>query len=153
MIKHIRIDERLVHGQVASFWSNSLRATRIMVVNNHANGDEFTKQMLRMATPTTMKLSVLTTEKAVDRIKNNQYEADVVLMVIKCVKDAYELYMAGYEMEAINIGNISKKDENPNEIYKGIYLNAEDQEYIDKLKEKGVKVTVQQTPQDGIIIL
>ncbi len=148
-IKHIRIDERLIHGQVAGAWSNTIGVNRIMVVNNEANRDDFTKQMLRMATPSALALSVLTYEKAVDRIKNGQYDKDKVLMVIKSISDALELYESGYEFDTVNIGNISAKDQNE-ALVKGVYINEADQEAIDKLKEKGVKVTVQMTPQDPV---
>lgn len=151
-IKHIRVDERLVHGQVASAWCNTVGASRIMVVNNQANGDDFVKKMLRMATPAQINLSVLTYEKAIDRIGNGQYDGEVVMMVIKSISDALELYNLGYQFTDINIGNCSSKD-NKTPLVKGVYINQADQEAIDALKKLGVKVTVQMTPADSIITL
>lgn len=151
-IVHIRIDERLVHGQVASAWSNTLQANRIMVVNDAANADDFTKKMLRMATPSQTALSVLTYEKAIDRIDKGQYNSDRVLMVLKSIHDANVLYDKGFTFDTVNIGNCSSKD-NKQSIATGIYINKEDQIAIDALKQKGVKVTVQMTPADNPITI
>lgn len=151
-IVHIRIDERLVHGQVASAWSNTLQANRIMVVNDDANSDDFQKKMLRMATPAQISLSVLSFEKTINRINEGQYDKDKVFMVIKSLTDAKELYDRGYVFDKVNIGNVSAKD-NKQALTKGIYINKEDQEAIDYLKTKGVNLTVQMTPSDSIIDL
>ncbi len=149
MIKHIRIDERLIHGQVATMWCNYLAVDRIMVVNDKANGSEFEKKMLRMATPTTIQLSVLTIEKAIDRIQNGQYDNEVVLMIIKSTKDALAMHENGYEFSSLNIGNISKKDDNPIQIFNGVYLNEVDQKVIKRLKEKNVEISSRMVPNDS----
>lgn len=151
-IKHIRVDERLVHGQVASAWSNTVQANRIMVINDAANADDFTKKMLRMATPSQIGLSVLTVQKAIDRVEAGQYDNDNVMVVFKSIADALDAYKQGFKFEKINIGNCSSKD-NREPITKGIYINSEDQLAIDKLKAEGVAITVQMTPADGIIKL
>ncbi|MFV0498425.1 MAG: PTS sugar transporter subunit IIB [Bacilli bacterium] len=151
-IRHIRVDERLVHGQVASAWSNTVEANRIMVINDAANGDEFAKKMLRMATPSQIALSVLTIEKAITRIGAGQYDNDRVLVIFKSISDALEARNQGFKFEKINIGNSSSKD-TQTPIAKGIYINSEDQKAIDELKSQGVKVTVQMTPADGTIKL
>lgn len=50
-IIHTRIDDRLIHGQVATMWTNQLGATRIMVVDDKAANDDIMKMSLKMATP------------------------------------------------------------------------------------------------------
>ena len=47
MIKFIRIDHRLLHGQVVFSWSKSLQINRILVVNDEAANDEFKKNVFR----------------------------------------------------------------------------------------------------------
>ena len=51
MIKALRIDHRLVHGQVAFTWTHFLAATRIIVIDDKAAADEFQKMALNMAKP------------------------------------------------------------------------------------------------------
>ena len=61
MIVNVRIDERLIHGQVATMWTNHLKVNRIMVVDNVVVKNEMEKDVLKMAKPNSVKLSILTT--------------------------------------------------------------------------------------------
>ncbi|HBC4461370.1 TPA: PTS sugar transporter subunit IIB, partial [Enterococcus faecalis] len=58
-IVNTRIDERLIHGQVAGIWSTSLSTQRIIVANDEAATDPLQKSSLRMAAPSSMRLSGL----------------------------------------------------------------------------------------------
>ena len=51
MIKAVRIDHRLVHGQVAFSWTHYLGATRIIVIDDKAASDDFQKMALKMSKP------------------------------------------------------------------------------------------------------
>lgn len=149
MIKHIRIDDRLVHGQVATAWINTLSVNRVMVVHDASNSDETQKKLLRMATPTPVQLSVLTVEKAVDRISKGQYDQDSVLMIVKNTEDALRLYQSGYSFQEINIGNLPKR-QNAKELVTGIFVDEKDQENLNCLMELGVNVTAQQIPSGKV---
>ena len=90
-IVHVRIDDRLIHGQVAMIWTNSLSATRIMVVDNDASNSDLIKMSLKLATPTSVSLSVLTIEKAAARILTGAYDGQRVLLVIRSPENLLKL--------------------------------------------------------------
>ena len=50
-IIHVRIDDRMIHGQVATQWTNQLSANRIMVINNEVANDDVKKAVVRLAAP------------------------------------------------------------------------------------------------------
>lgn len=149
-IAHIRIDERLVHGQVASVWVNTIGANRIMVINDIANQDAFQKQMLRMATPSGISLSVLTVEKAIDRVKSGNYDNEKVLVILKDTETAVRLLENGFEMNSINIGNISNKGDGK-EVFKGVFLSKDDTINLDKLIDNNIEITIQTIPSQNIV--
>lgn len=60
----IRIDERLIHGQVATLWQGAWNCNRIMVIDSKSANDPILKSVLKIACPTGVKLSVLEAEKA-----------------------------------------------------------------------------------------
>ena len=109
MIVNVRIDERLIHGQVATMWTNHLKATRIMVVDNEVVKNEMEKEVLKMAKPNSVKLSILTTKGASMRINNGQYDAEKVFLIVKNPKTLVELTDNGVVLEEINVGNMSAK--------------------------------------------
>lgn len=65
MIKSIRLDERLIHGQVATKWSRVLGVNRIIVANDEAASNEVMQKSLMMAAPSTCKVAIVPVEKAV----------------------------------------------------------------------------------------
>ena len=72
-IIHIRIDDRLIHGQVATQWTNDLGATRIMAINDEVATNPTLKTVLRMAAPPNVSTSIITRETAVTNIKAGKY--------------------------------------------------------------------------------
>ena len=102
MIKHMRIDERLIHGQVASVWTNFLGCSRIIVANDEAPKSEMQIAALKLACPTGVKLSILSVDKAAANILSGKYDEDKVFLITRNVPDAKRLVDAGAKLaEAI----------------------------------------------------
>ncbi len=147
-IIHVRIDDRLIHGQVAVVWTNTLQASRIMVVNNNAAGDDMQKSILKMATPPGAKLSVLSVDKAVDRIKEGRYDSDRVFMILKNPSDVLELIKRGIDIKEVNVGNMANKG-GTTQIKKSISISEEDLKAFLELNKMGVKLTARMIPNEG----
>ena len=111
MIVGVRIDFRLIHGQVANLWANTEQVTRFMVVDDEVSQDATQKQVLRMATPASCKLSVLPVEKAAEIIKAGKYDAQRLFIVAKKPETLLRLIRAGVELTEINVGNMTATDE------------------------------------------
>lgn len=80
---NVRIDERLIHGQVATMWTNRLQLTRLMVVDNQVVKSSIQKTALKTACPANVHLSILTSKGAAKRIKSHQYDGQRVLLLVK----------------------------------------------------------------------
>ena len=63
-ITAVRLDERLIHGQVAAVWTRTMQITRIMVIDDEIIHDEIGKIALKSAVPVGVKLSILSVESA-----------------------------------------------------------------------------------------
>lgn len=146
-IIHIRIDDRLIHGQVAAFWCNSLRANRIMVANDVVANDDMQKSVLRMVAPTGVSTSIITKEVAARNIKAGKYEAERVLLILKSPKDALDLIELGVDIKSINVGNMAHHD-GTIQIKRSINVTKEDIESFNKLYEKGVELTSIMVPDE-----
>ena len=70
MIKLLRVDYRLVHGQVATSWSRHIGADCILVANDEVAKDEMRQSMLRLSKPQGMKLVIKSIEDSVKSIKS-----------------------------------------------------------------------------------
>lgn len=146
-ILNIRIDERLIHGQVATVWTNQLNITRILVIDDLAAVDDIQKIALKMACPSSSRLSILNAERAVQRLNENAYDKDRLMIIMRGPATARKVLDLGYFMPTINVGNISNKI-GSTRIKHTVCVTPQEAEDFRYIESKGVKVTIQMLPQD-----
>ncbi|MDF7683573.1 PTS sugar transporter subunit IIB [Lactobacillus sp. ESL0679] len=140
-----RIDERLVHGQVANLWTPKLQVERIIVLDEAAAKDDIQKSGLRMATPMTTRLSVLPVEVAADHLKKDRYGNQRLFLVAKRPEKFLDLLNQGIKLDMINVGNMSKRD-GTTELTKQVNINEEDAKLFKQIADQGVKLIAQVNP-------
>lgn len=97
MIKGLRVDHRLVHGQVAFTWTHFYAATRIIVIDDKSATDEFQKMALNMAKPAGCKLNIFTVEKALSKMPK-----------VETLNDSVSLYLDVHMMLLVLLKVIQK---------------------------------------------
>lgn len=147
-IVHARVDERLIHGQVAMVWTNTVGATRIVVVNDAAVKDEMVIAGLKMAKPAGVKLSILSVKRAVEKFAENVYDGEKVFLITKNIADMTELVKGGLEIPAVNVGNVAGR-EGSRPIKKSVELTDGDIAQIKEIIGKGIPVTAQMIPNES----
>lgn len=151
-IIHIRIDDRLIHGQVATRWSTGLGVGRIMVANDAVAADDMQKGILRMVAPPGIATSIISKEKAATNILAGKYATQKVLMVLKNPMDALDLMDKGLEIKEINVGNMAKR-EGTVQIKKSISITEEEYKAFKELLNRGVKLTARMVPDEADVLL
>lgn len=146
-IVHVRIDDRLIHGQVATMWTNSLGVTRIMVVDDAAAADDVLKMSLKLACPNGVALSVLPVEKAAARIISGAYEGQRVFLIIKSPATLIRLTDAGVPIRQVNVGNLTYT-EGKIKIANTVALTAGEVRDFKRLDQMGVHLTLQLIPSN-----
>ncbi|ALS38763.1 PTS mannose transporter subunit IIAB [Enterococcus rotai] len=145
-----RIDERLIHGQVAGIWSTSLDTQRIIVANDEAASDPLQKSSLRMAAPTSMRLSVLPIAEAAENICAGKYGKQRLFLLFKNPADVLRFIEAGGPIDTVNVGNMSYK-EGAREVTKSIQVLENEESIFEAIASKGINVTAQLVPNDPAI--
>ncbi|HFC9331615.1 TPA: PTS mannose/fructose/sorbose transporter subunit IIAB [Enterococcus faecium] len=149
-IVNVRMDERLIHGQVAGIWAPSLHTQRIMVINDEAAADTLQKSSLRMAAPTSMRLSVLPVESAAKNIRSGKYGKQRLFLVFKNPTDVLRYLKAGGKLTHVNVGNMSYK-EGSKDITKSIKVLDEEIDVFESIAAMDINVTAQLVPNDPVI--
>lgn len=147
VIIHARVDERLIHGQIAMVWTNTVGATRIVVANDEALKDEMVLSGLKMAKPAGVRLSIATVKRAAQRLKENAYAGERIFVITKNIADMAELIRQGVEIGKVNVGNVAKREGSRN-IKKSVNLTDQDIADIREMIEKGHPVTAQMIPNE-----
>ncbi|MFV0479150.1 MAG: PTS system mannose/fructose/N-acetylgalactosamine-transporter subunit IIB [Anaerorhabdus sp.] len=148
-IVHTRVDERLIHGQVAMVWTNTVGATRIAVVNDEAVKDEMIIAALKIAKPAGVKLSILSKERAIAKFNAGEFNDDKVFLITKNIADALYLVKNGLsELKEVNVGNVAKR-EGAVSIKQSVHVTDQDIKDLHEMIENGVKVTAQMVPNES----
>ena len=148
MIKLIRIDDRLVHGQVAMTWVPALGIDCLLVANDKVAKDEFLKMTLGLAKPANAKLLIKSVKDAVAYLTDEKNKNLKVLLLVNNVKDAHTLAGELSEIKSINFGGLRAKD-GAKLISKAVAVNDSDITLIKELAAKGVELEIRQVPTDS----
>ena len=106
MVKLVRVDERLVHGQVAFAWTNSLAADCIFVVNDAVSKDKLRATSLKLAAPAGVKFVAKSVDDAIAALKSGKTDKYKLFIVVDNTADALRLEAVDH----INLGNMKVKD-------------------------------------------
>lgn len=146
-IVNFRLDERLIHGQVATYWTRTLKVTRIMIVDDDIINDEIGKNALKAAVPAGIKLSIMTAENASKRLNDGVYSGQRVFLIVKRPDTITKLLERKVKVKEVNIGNMGVK-EGRKQIKKSVYCTDEELQTILSIEKSGVQVYAQMVPND-----
>ena len=153
MIKLVRMDERLIHGQIAIKWSRHLSVDRIIVANDAAASNEVVKESLMMAAPATCKTAIVTMDKFIEMMKNPKAAEHDLLIIVSNPKDLIKTLDSVQGIPQINIGNYgriaSKRGTEQRKTYaSNLYAYPEEVEDFKKVLSYGIKTVYQTIPDD-----
>lgn len=149
-VKLVRVDFRLMHGQVIANWMNQVDGDSIMIVNTKLANDPFMGNVYKMAAPKGVKVNIMDLDKAMERIQSEKYVTRKLVVLFKSVKDAKEAFDRGFPMKELQIGGLGS-GENRVQITNQIYLNRADTDMLLDISGKGVKVYLQAVPKEAAI--
>lgn len=144
---NVRIDERLIHGQVATMWTNALKLTRIMVVGDDIVKNDVQKTALKTACPHGVHLSILTSHGAARRINSGKYQGQTVLVLVKNPNVLRKLVDNDVKLPEINVGNMSTKA-NSRQVAKSVAVTDQDIQDFEYLNQKGCHLYHQMVPSE-----
>ena len=136
MIQMIRVDYRLLHGQVAVSWTSALGADCILFVSDTVLNDKLRLQALSLAKPEGCKVVVKNTEDAVKALQSG-------------VTDKYKLFVVCETgIKKINLGNVAFS-ENARQVSTSVFLTPENEAYVKELLGEGYELFIQMIPADA----
>lgn len=151
-ISALRIDDRLIHGQVALTWTRQLKVQGIIVANDDAAGDNTQKMALKMAVPSGIKVLIKPVDEAIRVLNYPKASKMRILVLTRTVKDALKIRKNVGEIEFLNLGNTGRFDgidvSEKQIITSTIMLTEEEMEAARELAELEPKFCMQQVPND-----
>lgn len=147
MVELLRVDHRLLHGQVVFSWCSALNPDCILVANDEAVGDELRKTTLRMSKPAGVKLVIKSVDDSIAAINAGKTDKYRLLIVVSNVSDAVRMAEACEAIESINLGG-TKAAEGTHPVSRMVNLTDAEGELLTAAQSKGVDVFIQAVPKD-----
>ncbi|MEK4946482.1 MULTISPECIES: PTS sugar transporter subunit IIB [Bacilli] len=147
MLKLLRVDHRLLHGQVAFSWTQNIGADCILIANDDVPQNDIRKTTIKLAKPQGVKLVIKSIEDSIKALQSGVTDKYKLFIVVESVKDAKTLAEAYPEIQQINLGGIKVREGTRN-ISKAINVTSEEEELIKELVDKGIEVEIRQVPAD-----
>ncbi|MDU2937684.1 MAG: PTS sugar transporter subunit IIB [Enterobacteriaceae bacterium] len=147
MITFLRVDHRLLHGQVAFSWTQYVGADCILIANDDVPNDELRKTTIKLAKPPSVKLVIKNIQDSIEAIKSGVTDKYQLFIVVESVDDAWRILREVPEIKSINLGGIKAKEGSKN-ISKAINLLPDEIEKLQALVQSGVEVEIRLVPND-----
>ncbi len=140
-----RIDNRLLHGQVAVAWSHHAGANLIVIANDNVAEDEMQQNLMTMSAGN-MGVRFFSIQKTIDVIHNASPDQHIIL-VVRTPQDVVRLVEGGVPLNDINIGNMHFS-EGKKQIHVTVSVDDDDMATFKRLKELGIRFAVQRMPHE-----
>ncbi|MCX8581907.1 PTS sugar transporter subunit IIB [Gilliamella sp. B3482] len=149
MIKLLRVDHRLLHGQVVVSWFESMDANTILVANDVVANDELRKSAIRLAKPEHAKLVMKSIDDSIEAINSGATDKYQMLIVVESVADAEKLIRGTQgKITSLNLGG-TKPREGTKNYSKTINLTDLEADLLTKLQHDGIDIYIQQIPSES----
>lgn len=152
MITMMRVDDRLIHGQVAVMWSKELNIQRIIVASDQIAANELQASALKMAAPAGVKAAILSIDKAVEILTDPRAGFMRILVISNNPEDLLRVAEKIQEKPVLNIANYGRIGGSLSEktkVAESVYLTDHDCEVIDKIAGLGLEIIHQPLPSDA----
>lgn len=150
MIKLLRVDHRLLHGQVAFYWTSALAADCILIANDDVINDELRKTTMKLAQPQGVKLVIKSIADSIEALNSGVTDKYKLLVVVESIKDAATLANSCPQVKAINLGG-TKVREGTRNISKAMNILSEEETILKELVKQGVEIEIRMVPTDSKI--
>jgi len=146
-LKLVRVDDRLIHGQVVAIWLKALNARRIVIVDDRTARDEFLREVITLSAPPGVPVEVLDVESGTQRVLVLAADPEPVIVLVRTPIVALHLREAGVEFPLLNVGGLGAGPTRK-PLYRNISANPEELEAMRRLESMGTSVELRIVEND-----
>ena len=146
-LKLVRVDDRLIHGQVVAIWLKALGAKRIVIVDDRTARDEFLREILELAAPPGVPVEVHDVAAGTERVRELVTHPEPVFVLMRSPLTAVQLREAGVEFPLLNVGGIGAGP-GRKPLYRNISASPEEIEAMRRLEAMGTRVELRIVEND-----
>ncbi|MFC1554980.1 PTS system mannose/fructose/N-acetylgalactosamine-transporter subunit IIB [candidate division KSB1 bacterium] len=142
----VRIDDRLIHGQVTVGWGGFLSPDRILLVSDEIANNEWEKELYENCVPYNISVSILTVEEAVLALAKNGFKEERIILLAESPSVITNLVKQGVSFQQVNIGGMHYKNDKK-KILPYVYIDDNDKNDFLYLSNNNIELICQDLPQ------
>ena len=147
MIKFVRVDQRLLHGQVAFSWSKFLGIDCILLASDALVKDELKMMAVKIAKPQNIKLVIKNIDDSIKAINSGATDKSKLFIICETIEEAARLAKETNGITSINLGG-TRQSEDKKQISKAVFVSKEDEAVLADLLDRGIDINMQLVPND-----
>ena len=144
---YVRIDTRLLHGQVATAWTKQVNPDRILVVSDGVSHDDLRKNMIIQAAPPGVKVHVIAIDKLIAVDKDPRFGATKAMVLFENPQDLLRAEEGGVKFDEVCIGSMAHSA-GKTVVNQAIACDDEDVKTLKAIRDNGTKFYVKKVPAD-----
>lgn len=142
-----RIDDRLIHGQVATRWTKETNVSRIIVVSDEVAADTVRKTLLTQVAPPGVTAHVVDVAKMIRVYNNPKYAGERVMLLFTNPTDVERVVEGGVKITSVNIGGMAYR-QGKTQVNNAVSVDSKDIDAFNKLNERGIELEVRKVSND-----
>jgi fructoselysine and glucoselysine-specific PTS system IIB component len=147
MIQLLRVDHRLLHGQVAVSWVNGLKSDCIFCVGDKVANDPVWKTTLKMGRPEACKLVIKDMTHAIKAINSGVTDKYHMIICVQTIAEAKQLIDGCPQIKSLNLGN-TKSSPTTRTVARQVFLEPEEEKILRELVDRGIEVEIRPLADD-----
>lgn len=150
MIQLLRVDYRLIHGQITTSWVGQLGCDCILIANDKVPEDVLRKNALILAKPPEIKLVMKSVKDSIEAINKGITEKYKLFVIVETVQDARRMVEGCNVFTRVNLGNV-RTQKSVKQLGTTVFVSQEDLEDIRAIQTRDIAVDVQSIPREKLI--
>jgi mannose/fructose/N-acetylgalactosamine-specific phosphotransferase system component IIB len=146
-VKLVRIDDRLIHGQVVLGWVPAVKPDRMVVANDRVASSDWERKFYSSCVPPEVRVSFFTVAETARQIAGDLFKGEGLLVLVETAADALALATAGTVFTEVNVGGLHFR-EGSVELLPFVFLTEEERTALRELVKRGVTLTAQDVPSN-----
>lgn len=141
----VRIDDRLIHGQVILGWAHALHPDRIVVVDDTVAASSWQRRVYEAAVPSEIGVSILGVDEAVNFFVEGRFNNEKIFLLVESPKNILDLFRKGVDIRSINVGGLHHS-EGKRCVLPYVFVSDQDIDNFKELMAMGVEVECRDVP-------
>jgi mannose/fructose/N-acetylgalactosamine-specific phosphotransferase system component IIB len=147
MIALVRVDDRLVHGQITVGWVPYLHADRVAVVNDRIASNPVLTAIVRAGGAEDFRIDVLSVSEAARLFGSGDFREGRAILLFESLQDVRDALLAGMTFDVVNLGGVRGEGDGVR-LGDAVFLTKADRTIIDEIAGRGVQVEMRLMPRD-----